>query len=748
MLLALSFYHYRRTNPPLPAKVKYPLLALRAIALIALFLTLLEPVISYGLNGERRQRVTVALDVSGSMRQSQDGSSRLKTVDSVFASGDNLLGRLSEDYDITWRYFADSLMKTREAVNAESSDKNTSGSISGTALGESIAELAQSDIDQPADFWLLISDGINNSGREPVQVSDELQTPLYTIGVGEQSQDFDIEIAEIGFNPVAYVGAETPINISLRWRGVGETALEAQVVLREVDSDGATVKPSSSTSSKTIQRIKLGRGELSSEIELQYTPTKPGAVFLSAIVTTAANERRAENNSRVFSIKVLKSRLKVALVSETLSWDYKFIKQALNENERVEVSDFVEKQEGLYLGDKFPATQGAVNEFDIIILLNPSAARGDNRYRLLQNYVSGHGGGLFVVGGAVIGNGNGVGSLLPLTVASGYRADLQRSTAISLRGENILHPALRIAKENEDVREVWRSFPPFVSVTPLTEVDSDSGEVLVLAESDYQIEVPKPRVLNRIVPPGDTAQSGPTKPIILLAAQKRGSGKVLQLHGAPLWRMAFQSVSTEQTTEHFSEFINGAVNWLSVTEDISPVKIEPERSIYSRGEVMVFSGSAFDQSYRALDGYSADVFLYGQNNTTDTLVATLQEVGVGSYRAEFSGLTPGTYRYEGRSFVDGELIKTDTGRVQVTQYSLEQRETRPDFGSLQTIAQKTGGKYAHISRLDDLAQVFSGEKIIVSEEVEFPLRGDWRFLAIFIAALSIEWFIRKRLQLL
>jgi len=748
ILLALSVYQYRRTNPPLPAKIKYPLLALRAVAIIALILTLLEPVISYGLSGERRQRLTIALDVSGSMRQATDGSSRLTTVDSAFAAGDNLLGRLAKEYAVTWRYFADSLMLTREPVNAESS-----ALAGGTAIGEALAELQQTDVNKSADVWLLISDGINNTGREPTQVAQEIQTPIYTIGVGEQSQDFDIEIADLDYNPVAYVGAETPVKVSLRWRGVGETAREALVTLQTAGApDGSAVVVSSATS----QRIKLGRGELSAEVELRFTPTSPGAAFLKATVTTAQKERRTVNNSRTFAIKVLKSRLKVALVSEELNWDFKFLKEALKDNERVEVTSIVERSPGFYLSDKFPASQGALNEFDVVVLLNPSAVRSDNRYRLLQSYVSAHGGGLFVSAGERLLTGSArrvnprasapvaLNSLLPLAPMPGYRRMLNRTTAITLRGEHLLHPALRIAAEGENVREVWRSFPPFVSVAPLTEIISDSGEALVLAESDYQIQTPGPEVSNSATADTNSSES---KPVALLVAQKRGAGKVLELNGAPLWRMAFQSVETAVTARHFSEFVNGAINWLSVTEDISPVKIEPERPIYARGEIVVFSGSAFDQSYRALDGYSGDVFLYGPDSA-DTLVATLQGAGDGVYRAEFSGLTPGTYRFEGRSFVDGEAIKTDTGRIQITHYSLEQRETTPNFGALQTIARETGGKYAHISNINELESTLTGAPVAVSEEVEIPLRGDWRFLAVFIIALSVEWFIRKRLQLL
>lgn len=745
ILLALSVYHYGRTNPPLPARIKYPLLALRTVAIIALILTLLEPVISYGLSGERRQRMTIALDVSGSMRQENDGSSRLASVDSVFAESDNLLGRLAEEYEITRRYFADSLTATREAVNAESS-----GLTGGTAIGEALVELAQTDVNEPADVWLLISDGINNTGREPAQVAEDVQTPTFTIGVGEQSQEFDIEIADVDYNPVAYVGAETPVKVSLRWRGAGETAPEALVSLQVA---GAKDGRGAASTQATSRRIKLGQGELSAEVELKFTPTSPGAAFLSATVTTAQKEQRTANNSRAFAIKVLKSRLKVALVSETLDWDYKFLKEALKDNERVAVTSIVEKSPGEYLSDKFPSSPATLNEFDVVVLLNPSGMRRDMRYSLLQSYVSSHGGGLFVIAGERLFSGRPkvsggaapvpLSSLLPLAPMRGYQRMLNRTTAITLRGEHLLHPALRIAGKNENVRDVWRSFPPFVSVAPLTEVVSDSGEALVLAESDYQIQTPGAEVV-RGVP--DTSSSE-AKPVALLVAQKRGAGKVLELNGAPVWRMAFQSVETELTARHFSEFINGAINWLAVTEDISPVKIEPERPIYARGEIAVFSGSAFDQSYRPLDGYSGDVFLYGADDA-DTLVATLQSAGEGVYRAEFSGLTPGTYRFEGRSSVDGELIKTDTGRIRITQYSLEQRQTTPDFGVLQTIAQKTGGKYAHLSNVNELEQTLTGAPVKVSEEVEIPLRGDWRFLAVFILALSIEWFVRKRLQLL
>ncbi len=41
-----------------------------------------------------------------------------------------------------------------------------------------------------------------------------------------------------------------------------------------------------------------------------------------------------------------------------------------------------------------------------------------------------------------------------------------------------------------------------------------------------------------------------------------------------------------------------------------------------------------------------------------------------------------------------------------------------------------------------------GASIAVFESVEIPFRGPWQFLLVFVLALSLEWALRKRYQLL
>ncbi|MFQ5606652.1 MAG: hypothetical protein ACE5GA_01795, partial [Candidatus Zixiibacteriota bacterium] len=679
--------------------------------------SIFEPVLSYQLSGERKPRLSIIVDVSGSMQAEISGASRLATVDSLLAA--RPFKELASRYELSRHFLAESLLVTRPDALVE--DGLISG---GTALGEALDALAGSEAADPADVWLLLSDGISNTGREPTQVAATLPVPIITVGVGAVDDGFDIELETVDYNPVVYVGGKTPIKARLRWRNAGESSGDAVISLRE---DGKPI---------TEERIKLGRGALSAEVELSYTPQSPGGKFLEVLVASATPEKMNKNNARTFSMKALKSRIQALLVTSALNWDYKFLRQALSINKRVEVTEVISKAPGAYFDRAFPSSPAELNHYDVVVLYNPPGVRADDRYARLSSFVSRQGGGLFVFlgdrfsedeSGKLVARRT-LDSLLPYRAQSGPAQVTVRATALAIRSDNILHPALRISEGAGDSREDWREFAPFSFIAPLTEAVPGA---LSLAESDYEI----------------LSEAGDQSAISALSALRLGSGKILCLNGGPLWRMAFQSVDSDAAQARFAAFLNGAVNWLAVSEDISPVKIRPEREVFSRGEPILFSATAFDQGYRELENVEGDVYLYSED-LRDTLVASLEKTGAGMYRATFEGVTPGRYRYEGRAVSDGAPLTTDTGSIQIAPYSLEERETTPRFATLQTISQRSGGRYFHITQSSALPEALDGAPITVADEVEIPFRGPWQFLLVFVAALSLEWALRKRYQLL
>jgi len=81
-------------------------------------------------------------------------------------------------------------------------------------------------------------------------------------------------------------------------------------------------------------------------------------------------------------------------------------------------------------------------------------------------------------------------------------------------------------------------------------------------------------------------------------------------------------------------------------------------------------------------------------------------------------------------------------------YGLEQRYSSLDEGILRAIALESGGRY--YSENDGPAILDSIDFTPVTREraVEFSIGNHWLVLTIFVVALSAEWFVRRRRQLL
>jgi hypothetical protein len=661
--------------------------------------------------------LALAFDVSGSISTEQDGRSRLTVIDSA-RSSDSWQAAL-EGFDVETYYIAESLLTTRPS-SAELGEMQ-----GGTALGDALTELSRDEFAASADAWLLVSDGINNLGRATNDAASDLRAPLYTIGVGDVADGFDIELADIDYNPVAYVWAAAPIKAQVRWHGA--TADEALVELHERGAQKAL----------DTERIKLGGGSLTADLELEYTPTSSGAKFLELRVIGPGAERMTENNSQLFSLKALKSRLKALLVSESLNWDYRFIKAALLENDRIEITEALEKTAGVYMDRAFPALESQLDDYDVIILHNPSGVRKDGRYELVAAAVESGAGLLAIIGdrydfrapGTNMRAARGLDELLPVTAPETRAPLISRSALFTQNDANILHPLMRITEPGEDLRQAWAKFPPMSEIAPLTQLAEGA---MILADAGFDMPA--------------LSGGGLSRPA-LIATRNLKRGKVALINGAPLWRMGFQSIDTKGATRRFNSLINGAVNWLSVSEDVSPLEVRPERDVFARGESVGFSASALDVGYQPLENVTGEVALYSEDGR-DTIVTSLSALGDGLFRAEFDGVSPGAYRFEGRIDVAGSAVKTDSGRIEIGQYSLEQRQMAPDFAALQSLSQRTGGSYTHMSEVTNLTEMLPSASISLAEHIELPLRGHWIFLALFITSLGAEWLLRKRNQLL
>jgi hypothetical protein len=699
LFLILAVFLYRTTNPPLAKSIKILLTALRILAVIFLFLALFEPVFSYKREFERKPKLTLLIDRSGSMNISENNRSRKDQIDAILSSPQ--FTEFSARYDITKKYFAGSLADRSDQIDTAS-----------TALGEVLAELSRSEMADPSESWLLFSDGISNSGISPSGAIANLKRPIYSIGVGDESSEKDIAIDGIDYNQVVFAGKPTEITVHLGWSGM--------------NNDNSRLEIRSGEKLLQSQSLKLPTGILKQDERFTFTPEFPGQQTFQVSVAKLDNEISGDNNRRSIPMTVLKSKLKVLLAADHLDWEYAFLNRFLLQDASVELTPVVWKVGGGYLIGQFPSRQEELNQYDLVILYDISIPALKGKSDLFGSYLSDRGGGLFVIMGENYLKASfprWLDNYLPFVSYARY----DKPVYIKFNGvpeENfLLHPAVRLSDDKRGVREGWKNLPPFEAIIPIDSV-VPGAELLVTADFG--------------------AKNG-RNPV--LGFRNFGGGKVLASAAIPFWQWAFLNYGFGGEGTEYKTFFSGIINWLALKEDSDPIKIISDKPIYTRGEKIGFTASVFDLGFRPITAASGQISLINES-PGDTTDVQFEETGEGKYRSEFGNLSPGRYRFVGSIEKDGKKLKETSGQIAVESYSIEDYTRRPNFGALANISQISGGSFYRIGDIDSLYPTLKKDKILVADDHEIIIWNKFWLLAIFILTLGIEWLLRKRYQLI
>jgi hypothetical protein len=693
-LVALAVFLYRRTNPPLPAHLRMILFACRTIAVLALAAALLEPVISYSREFERRRRVSVLVDASSSMDTRDEHSNRRARVDSLLSS--DSFERLKSSVDTRSYYFGDNLVETRRNV---SPDK--------TALGEAVYELEQAEMVEPPDYRLLLSDGNSNSGRSATDVVDASSVPIVAVNVAADAGSFDVALADVRFNTVVFVGQPTEIEVKLSWHNAEGISPRVQLVEEDevIAESGLTID----------QETGFG------EVRLRYVPATPGQHLLQVRVPALDNETILTNNRRTIAVKALKSRISVLLVSERPDHELGFLKRYLAQSDKYEAELRVIGDRAGNLTGRFPDRRTEINRYDLVVLHDVDPHLLSGREDIINSYIADKGGAVWVFMGERLAASGPVpwfDKLLPFHQSRGRPVEYREFRGQPAEGE-LFHPAVRLADSRIGVRETWASLPPFRS---LVVCDVIAPDAVVLAYAEV------------------SGFAGMRPPI--LGYRRHGAGKLIAVAAGPMWHWSFVSLGFGDESGSYGRFLEGVISWLTVREDFDPVNIAPVKEVFNRAEEVRFDAVAFDQGFRPIPGVIGMVEVQGKTET-DKFHADLTGAGNGRYFAEFTQLPPGEYSWTGRLETEGRLLKENSGMFQVETFSLEEFDASPDPSALMAISKLSGGDYFTYAAFDDALAAIGTEPVRESVSSEFSVWGRFWLLVVFILALAAEWVLRK-----
>ena len=710
LAIFLAFLTYKRTYPPISKRKKALLLSLRIVALFCLFLLLSEPILTIARRFVQKPVVAILVDTSKSMNLKGTQISRKEELQNLLKN--KAFEKLSSKATVETYGFADTLF------TFDSSQDFPESLGKATSIGEATKYVEEKLKDKNLRGILILSDGSNNLGEDPVFVAKSKDIPIYTCGIGEYTPPKDIAIERIIHHDIGYVDNKIPIQVDISQ--VGFDKLKIPISIKRISG-------SRGKETQAQKNLTLSTSGGTQTLEFAITPKEEGLHQYELTVPQQKEELVKENNRRIFSIKVLKSKIKVLVVTGSLNWEYTFLKRALEKDKNIELKSLVYGKNKKVILGRFPQGEKELSQSDILIFVDPPNFIFAQYKKEINDFVFRNGGSaLFLLGKDFIASKAFMEatSILPFDLGGAKIRYFPANLSLELTSEGSLHPITRLVENSEENLKVWSEFPPFLGVASL---GSPSKDAVILATF-----------------------KNPSNPEIILpgiVVKNYGKGKMMAATVNPFWRWDFLLWGIGKDNRSYQKLWNNSVRWLITREDMDLINIFTDKKIYKSGERINFCAKIFDQNYQKIKDASVLLKIKGEAEA-DSEMLSLSLDQMGDYKGILRSLSPGKYLFKGEVFRDETKVGSKKGEFTVEEYSLEDADLSTDFDLLKKMAEVSGGKFYEKDQIgnlvDDLELVEKQEE----RTKEIQLWNHPILLILFIGCLSAEWAIRKRAQLL
>lgn len=576
-------------------------------------------------------------------------------------------------------------------------------------IGERVRSLPDTTIDQATDLSqffnyakdnyppellggiLLISDGIFNQGSDPSYASAGLTTPVFTIPLGDTTPARDVTIVDALYNRISYLGDKLEIQVDVQATNLSGSS--TTLTLSEVSANGRSARLDSKTLTITSKRsFQTAR--------FLVEPKKAGVSRYVIQASGPKDERNKVNNRRTISIDVLDARQQVLILAATPHPDVSALRQSLEGNKNYQTS--------------FTLLQNLTDEVkdaDLVIFHNLPAA-GKDISAILKQLNKRKVGRLFIAG---------------KTSDKTALNDAQGLFSMKAKGNQVnevtpkLNGAFTLFTLNEEWNQTIKSWPPVVA--PFADYSALSTGDVLLTQRIGRVDTDFP----------------------LLAAGEVNGSKVGVFSGQGLWRWRLAEYQQNQTQEVFDGLIASLVQYLALREDKRPFRVTASERLYTTSEDITLQGELYNASYQLIN--EPDVNLRITNSDGTAYPFLMDKVG-SSYRLNAGRLPAGRYDFRASTSYDGTNY-TSSGSFNVEARQLESIVTTADWNLLQRISDQQGGRLVLPGMLSSLTEDLLSEsaaKPVLYQSVRTRPLIDWPWLlAIALALLAVEWFLRRRL---
>jgi uncharacterized membrane protein len=574
---------------------------------------------------------------------------------------------------------------------------------------------------QPLAAICLLSDGLETiNPAKAGDIASPTTVPVFTFEL-EKAFKPKPKTKEAGIIHADYPGRvvsgwEVEIKISVR-----ALAMAGQTVIVELWRDGRKQQETT---------VAFGEDEQTRDAVFMVTHDRAGVAQYEARLADPSAKK--DSGKAPFVIDVVEPGNRVLYIQNTLSFDFKFLRKAIEANRNLQLAAYVRWKDGklVSLSSAGRAMEGASLDFSaaslarysVVIIGNlPVDSLSADDYKGLRDYVE-KGGGLVVLGGgnslltpAI--NATALKSVLPVTIGSGaeYR---EGAFPVAITDTGLHHPVFG---------SLFAKIHEFQPLQTLNLTDADPlAQVLVRANW-----------LGRQVP--------------LVTAKQVVKGRVLTVATDTIfgWRLAEKGWSGQMSP--YDTFWAQLMDWLIPKEQEKgtgeKLEVFTDRPSYLVGEkpevraIVTLPGGAKGPTQLALRVMTPDEksFEYTMQS------ATLQTAGgrqVPGYRVAVEPHVAGVYVAEVTAPVSGTNV-TAQARFVVAKPPTELTGQPINRELLQRLAETSKGKFLALGEWDNWRKSLHVEEQHFSRVQLLDLWNHPLLLGLLLAVLAMDWIARK-----
>jgi uncharacterized membrane protein len=709
---------YRRVSRQAHGRDRAILIGLRLLALSLVMFCLARPALILKAAVPQQNFLGVLVDDSRSMQIPDEGSKpRGEFITNNFGGPESpMLAALNKRFAVRQFKFA---------TNAERVPNSGALTFNGTSsrLGDALDRARDELSGLPLSGLLVISDGADTADTTFEESLSQLKAqgvPVFTIGVGQEHLDHDVQISRV----------DTPRKV------LKGTALVVDVVITQTGYAGEKVPINVETDGRILaqQQITLPRDGESSTFRVHFLAPEAGHKTFRFRIPQQNGEQVAQNNQRDSRVEVIDRKEKILYYEGEPRFEAKFIRQALEGDENVQVVLLqrtnekkyirlgVDNPDELYGG--FPTTRLELFAYRSIILGSvPASSFTAEQLKMIAEFVNVRGGGLLMLGGRKAFSeggwaGTAVGEVLPVVLTPGLEqaSAFLSSFVVRPTRDGLAHPATQISDTEQASAERWAKLPELSTVNRASKV-KPGATILLTGTDEGRNEQP------------------------VLSYQRYGRGKALALtvQDAWLWRM---HASIEVTDTTHRTFWRRLLRWL-VDDVPDRVELSVSQDNVEPGQPVTLVGDVRDKDFAPVNDATSIAHVTTPTGAVVDVPLEWSVVKPGEYKAVFTPSEAGTYDIRLGSSKGDQELGSSSVRIVAGPSVAEYFDAAMRAPLLRRLSEETGGRFYTAKDTATLAEAitYSGRGVTVVDE-----RDLWdmpvNFL-LFIAVLGTEWAFRR-----